>query len=78
MDKNKIDEASLKNAYRLYNSGDIKNIETGTIKGLQQIHKYLFEGLYVFAGEIRIKNISKGNFRFANCLYLKEVLKTRI
>lgn len=76
MDKNKIDEASLKNAYRLYNSGDIKNIETGTIKGLQQIHKYLFEGLYVFAGEIRTKNISKGNFRFANCLYLKEVLKT--
>jgi len=76
MDRSKIDEKSLKNAYRLYESGDIKNIETGTTKGLQQIHKYLFDGLYAFAGEIRNKNISKGNFRFANCLYLKEVLKT--
>ncbi len=44
------------------------------LKGLQQIHKFLFDGLYDFAGEIRTLNISKGNFRFANALYLKEIL----
>ena len=75
MDKSKIDELSLQNAYRLYKAGDIKNIEIGTTKGLQQIHKYLFDNLFAFAGEIRDKNISKGNFRFANCLYLKDILK---
>ena len=46
----------------------------GTTRGLQQIHAYLFGGLYDFAGQIREVNISKGNFRFANCLYLKEAL----
>ncbi len=69
-----IDKQSLQNAYRLFGSGDITEIETGTIKGLLEIHKYLFGGLYEFAGQIRVKNISKGGFRFANPMYLEEVL----
>jgi cell filamentation protein len=69
-----IDKKSLENAYRLFDTNDIEKIEIGTTKGLQQIHNYLFGGLYDFAGQIRTMNIAKGGFRFANALYLKEVL----
>ena len=69
-----IDKESLENAYRLFESNDINKIEVGTIKGLIQIHNYLFNDLYDFAGKIRTKNISKSGFRFANALYLNEIL----
>lgn len=70
-----LDEQSKKKAYDLISSGILSNIEVGTTKGLQQIHAYLFGGLYSFAGKIRSKNISKGGFMFANALYLPEKLK---
>ena len=69
-----IDKKSLEKAYRLFETGYISQIEIGTTKGLQQIHQYLFEDLYDFAGKIRNQNISKGGFRFATALYLTEVL----
>ncbi len=73
---NKIDGQSLENAKQLYITGDIDKISVGTVQGLQEIHKYLFNGLYDFAGKIRTKNISKGNFRFANTLYLGAALSS--
>ena len=69
-----IDDISLQKARKLFDSGDIATCEVGTLKGLQQIHKYIFDGLYDFAGIVRTKNISKGNFRFANFMYLPEAL----
>ena len=65
-----IDAHSLNKARSLFENGDIDRIEVGTVKGLQDIHCYLFGGLYDFAGKVRTINISKGGFRFANCLIL--------
>lgn len=70
-----IDGKSKTKAYALFESSFINSIEVGTIKGMQQIHAYLFGGLYDFAGKIRQKNISKGDFQFAVSRFLSETLK---
>lgn len=69
-----IDGKSKTKAYALFESSFIDSIEVGTVKGLQQIHAYLFGGLYDFAGQIRKKNISKGGFQFAMAQYLDNTL----
>ena len=71
-----LDEKSKQKAYELFESGFIDNIEVGTVKGLQQIHAYIFGGLYDFAGQIRTVNISKGGFAFANAHFLPETLES--
>ena len=70
-----IDEKSKQKAYELFESGLINAVEVGTAKGLQQIHSYLFDGLYDFAGQIRTRNISKGGFLFAAAEFLPETLQ---
>lgn len=72
--KFQIDELSLQKAQKLFETGDIDKMEVGTTKGLCDIHQYLFDGVYDFAGKIRSLNIAKGGFRFANCLYLEAIL----
>ena len=69
------DGKSKTKAYALFESSFINSIEVGTTKGLQQIHAYLFGGLYDFAGQIRQKNISKGGFQFAISHFLGDTLK---
>ena len=70
-----IDGKSKAKAYALFDSSFINSIEVGTSKGLQQIHAYLFGGLYDFAGQIRQKNISKSGFQFAVSHFLGDTLK---
>ena len=70
-----IDGKSKTKAYALFESSFIHSLEIGTTKGLQQIHAYLFGGLYDFAGQIRQKNISKGGFQFAPSRFLGNTLK---
>ena len=62
-------------AIKLFETGKLDSIEVGTYAGLAQIHKYLFEDVYDFAGKTRTVNISKSNFRFASAMYLEEALK---
>lgn len=61
-------------ALELFDTKKIYEFEVGTFKGLSKIHKYLFDSIYDFAGNIREVNISKGSFRFASFIYLKEIL----
>ncbi|OAV66852.1 cell filamentation protein Fic [Bacteroidales bacterium Barb6XT] len=70
-----IDGKSKTKAYALFESSFIDSMEEGTTKSLQQIHAYLFGGLYDFAGQIRQKNISKGGFQFAVAHFLGNTLK---
>lgn len=74
MNTNEIDKLSLVKAHALFETGYIDRIEIGTVKGLCDIHRYLFDELYNFAGKIRTLNIAKGNFRFANSMYLDVIL----
>ena len=71
-----IDGKSKSKAYALFESSLIDNIEVGTVKGMQQIHAYLFGGLYDFAGQIRTVNIAKGGFQFAMVQFLPQTLAT--
>lgn len=70
-----IDGKSKSKAYALFESSMIESIEVGTVKGLQQIHAYLFGRLYDFAGHIRTVNIAKGGFQFAMAAYLLSTLQ---
>ena len=73
---NKVEEKISKTkAKKLFDSGKIEKIKVGTFAGLKQIHKYLFEDIYDFAGKLRTVNIAKGNFRFAPVMYLAQSLK---
>ena len=72
----KAEERATKiKAIRLFETGELNSFEVGTFAGLAQIHKYLFEDVYEFAGKIRTENISKSNFRFASAMYLEEALE---
>lgn len=69
-----IDGKSKTKAYALFENSFADSIEVGTAKGLQQIHAYIFGGLYDFAGQIRTKNIAKGGYRFEYANYLNSTL----
>ena len=71
-----IDEELLskRRAIELWDKGFINDFEVGTYKGLQEIHAFLFQDIFEFAGKTRDVNLSKGNFRFANLLYLESNL----
>ena len=66
---------SKKKAMQLFESGYLNTLKAGSYESLAKIHKYLFEDIYGFAGELRQVNMAKGNFRFAPVMYLREALK---
>lgn len=66
---------SKKKALELFENGMFDKLEAGKISALKAIHKYLFDEIYAFAGEIRTVNISKGSFRFAPLMYLEAALE---
>lgn len=69
------EKITKKKAIELFETNILNSFEVGTFKGLSQIHKFLFEDIYEFAGKVRTENISKSNFRFASAMYLEEALK---
>ena len=66
---------SKKKAVELFENGMLENLEAGKFQTLCEIHKYLFDDIYDFAGKIRTVNISKGNFRFAPLMYLEAAIE---
>lgn len=71
----KEERISKKKAVELFENGMLENLEAGKFQTLCEIHKYLFDDIYDFAGKIRTVNISKGNFRFAPLMYLETAIK---
>lgn len=69
------EKISKKKALELFESGSLDELDAGTFEALAQIHKYLFEEIYDFAGKTRNVNLAKGNFRFASVMYLEAALK---
>lgn len=69
-----LDERSKQRAHELWDSPILDSKLVGTVEGLRQVHAFLFDGLYDFAGQIRAKNISKGGFQFANCAFFGDIL----
>lgn len=69
------EKISKKKALELFESGYLDSLEAGTYQSLAEIHKYIFDEIYEFAGKVRDVNIAKGNFRFAPVMYLKEALR---
>jgi cell filamentation protein len=69
------EKISKKKALELFETGLLDTFEVGTFEGFAQIHKYLFDEIYDFAGKIRTVNIAKGNFRFAPVMYLEAALE---
>ena len=70
------EKISKQKAVEMFESGYLESLEAGTFESLAKIHKYLFDEIYDFAGEVRKVNISKGNFRFAPLMYLYAALQS--
>lgn len=70
------EKISKQKAVEMFENGYLESLEAGTFESLAKIHKYLFDKIYDFAGELRKVNISKGNFRFASLMYLDAALQS--